>query len=149
MLRRLTFSQDSPLWANGPSITLEVLNDLRIDNRLTESHLLSFCLKYSVSYTDAFDKFDAIVTPSSTRVTQGEPIVIQSGIGAFSSKAHPKITIGGKLIPLNDEGIAVDTIYTDKELGKHAVRVDVEYTRPDGTRSTITKNVTYRVFPDR
>jgi len=82
-------------------------------------------------------------------VTQGEPIIIKSRIGAFSSKANPKITIAGELIPINDEGIAVDTIYTDKELGKHKIKVEVEYTRPDGTKSSIMEDVIYRVFPDR
>lgn len=147
MSRHWPLLHDSSIEASGTAINLEMLNKLRLDNLLTATRLLRYCDVRSAYTGDVYDKIDAIISVSSTHVTQGEPVIVLSGIGAFSSRANQKITVGGKLIKINDEGIAVDTINTRNQSGKHTIRVNIEYTRPDGRKMPITKTITYKVFP--
>jgi hypothetical protein len=141
--------KDSSIRDGGPAINLQLLNKLRIDSRLTEHHLLQYCVDQSVLTTDHFDRQDFIVGLSSTHITAGESIILFSGLGAFSLEADPKITVDGRLIKVDSEtGVAKDTLSATSQVGKHKIQVDIEYSRPDGTRVTASKSLTFRVFPE-
>ena len=68
----------------------------------------------------------------------------------FSDAAKPQITIGDKVIKLNEyDGTAVHRFTADGEPGTHSVMVKIEYYKPDGSRQYVTKYLKYTIADEK
>ena len=89
------------------------------------------------------DAVSVLVGQSSNYVMPGQDIQITAGVGAYSSSASPKISIGGSGVPVsNGQGT-----YTTKAsgAGEHSVPVTVTFTDENGKEQTKTETVKYTV----
>jgi len=72
----------------------------------------------------------------------GEQMTVTAGIGSFSKAASPTITINGQSQKADADGVAVKTFPVTSSGSVHVV---VNYTKPDGTPGTDTKDIPYTV----
>jgi hypothetical protein len=70
---------------------------------------------------------------------------LTAGIAAYSVSVGPKITIAGKDIPINENGVAVYSLRASKQADRYSIPVTTEFTKPDGQKATVMKTVHYRV----
>ena len=143
---RLAAHSDSGVLATSFSLSPEVLSKLKIDFRLTENQILSYCNKMSTAIIEPFERFEVLAGLENGHLRPGEAVEIFAGIGAFSLKADPTVKINGQVIKASREtGIALDTLTADSRPGKYKIPIEITFTRPDGSRQTIKKNLSYTV----
>ncbi|HXB05982.1 MAG TPA: GldM family protein [Puia sp.] len=121
---------------------LTILSKFQSDVKNSESQVVDYLHKQIGEVKVVFDKFDAIVSPSATYLMPGDELEIKAGIGAFSTAAKPTVTINGTNYPVNEEGVAD---FKTKVSSTGVIRVNVEYTKPDGSKAVIPKDVKYTV----
>ena len=114
--------------------------------KVIENTLITFCESKTRFIDEGYTVFSAIVGQSSNYVKAGDNIEITAGVGAFSVASKPKITIDGKDIQLNKEGVVIYKFKTPVKAGKYFKAVKMEYTKPDGTKESMTKNIEYTVI---
>jgi len=128
-----------------PSIAaLTILSKFQNDVKNSESQMIDYCHKKIGEVKVVFDHFQAIAQASSSYLMPGDKETITAGVGAFSAAAKPTITINGQVLPLNADGTAEYTTTADGA-GSKSIPVKIEYTKPDGSKETITKEVKYEV----
>ncbi|MEI9934184.1 MAG: hypothetical protein WDM71_04895 [Ferruginibacter sp.] len=71
-------------------------------------------------------------------------MTISAGVGAFNDASKPDITIDGAHVDLNNDGVAEKDI-TASGTGNQKVHVVINYTKPDGTKDQLTKDIEYTV----
>jgi hypothetical protein len=124
---------------------IATLNAFENNARILEQHVLWFCdLKCQV-FIETYDQFQAIVAQSTSYIKAGESIEINAGVGSFTKVTQPKITVNGKLIELNYDGVATATIKGSSKPGKHYVPVSIEFIKPDGKKTKVEKEIEYTV----
>jgi gliding motility-associated protein GldM len=121
---------------------LTILSKFQSDVKNSESQVIDYLHKQIGEVKVVFDKFDAIVSPSATYLMPGDELEIKAGIGAFSTAATPTVTINGTNYPVNAEGVAD---FKTKVSSTGIIHVNVEYTKPDGSKAVIPKDVKYTV----
>jgi gliding motility-associated protein GldM len=129
-----------------PVAALAMLSRLQNAIALTENRLTTYCLENCSYPVFDFVRFAPIVGQSSTYVKGGEEMSIDAGVGAFiPNSSRPQVTIDGKLIPVNANGVARFTWKAPTTPGQYSIPARIEYTDQDGNRQTITKQVAYTV----
>ena len=121
---------------------LTILSKFQSDVKNSESHVIDFLHKQIGEVKVVFDKFDAIVSPSATYMMPGEKLEIKAGIGAFSTAAKPKVFINGQSLDVGEDGTANWSTTVNSSGMAHVV---VEYTKPDGSKGSIPKDIKYTV----
>jgi hypothetical protein len=128
-----------------PSIAaLALLTQIENNIYSTEEMLLVFCHNQLRSNIRDENFPTPIVGQSSTYLRNGENIEITAGIGFFSARAKPEITVNGKLIPLNDMGYVTYKLPAGNP-GTHNVPVTLGFADQDGKKEVRTFNVKYTV----
>jgi hypothetical protein len=96
-----TFFKDIPAIA-----AMGMLNKFENSIRVTENSLISYCNQESYP-TIIHDDFNItpLINLSSTIVQPGDAITITAGIGSFCYQCAPVISVSGKNIKVNDNGI--------------------------------------------
>jgi gliding motility-associated protein GldM len=74
----------------------------------------------------------------------GENLKVYAGVGATSSAAAPQVTINGRAVSLNSDGLAEVEI-PGGGTGAHKVNVSIRYVDQDGQQQTINKVLDYAV----
>ncbi len=138
-LRKMFFMNSSTV------ASLAMLSQFQNNIKNTENRFIQFCYKKIGGGGDSFTFYSAIIGQSSSYLRKGEKIEITAGMGAFSKAALPQIIIGGRSVPLNDNGFVVYKFKASIKPGKHYVPVKIEYVDQDGKRQTIEKQVEYTV----
>lgn len=133
------------LFQDDTTITALTLDKLKIDVLLSEQAIARFCDINAVSTVDRFDRFDQLISINTQVAAPGDTIELTAGVAAYSVSVGPKITIAGKGIPINENGVAVYSFRASKQPGRYSIPVTIEFTKPDGQKATIMKNVRYRV----
>ena len=133
------------LFQGDTALTALTLDKLKIDVLLSENAIARFCDIHVASTVDRFDRFDLLVSINTQVAAPGDNIELTAGVGAFSVSAGPKITIAGKGIPINEDGVAIYSMRASKQPGRHSIPVTIQFTQPDGKKATVMKNVHYRV----
>lgn len=129
---------------------LSLLAKFENDIRNIEKEIVTYCYyKTSLGCNLIRETFQVIIGQSSNCVKAGDNLEITAGVGAFSAASQPKFTIGDKLISGDDNGIAIYKFKTPSKAGKHNKAVKIEYTRPDGSRESMTKNIEYTVIEEQ
>lgn len=123
---------------------LTILSKFQNDVKNSESQVVDYCLSQVGSVKVVFDEFQAFAGQSSQYLMPGQELEITAGVGAFSKAAKPTVTINGSNTPLGTDGAAVYKT-TVNGAGEHTVKVNIAYTKPDGTTATVTKDVNYTV----
>jgi len=127
--------------------TLSILTELQNNIKIIETKILFYCHNMigSVDGDDFFTSFEAIVGQSSSYVKTGEKIEITAGIGSFSTRGSPVITINRKNVTLSENGVAIYSFKASNKPGKHFVPVTLEFTDHDGKKMTQEFAVEYTV----
>jgi gliding motility-associated protein GldM len=123
---------------------ITILSKFQNDVKNSEAQLVDYCYKQIGSVKVVYNQFEAFAGTNATYLMPGDELEIQAGIGAFSAAAKPDITINGAHQNLNADGVA-DYKTKVEGAGEHSVTVNIEYTKPDGTKTTIPKIVKYTV----
>lgn len=125
---------------------LAMLAKFENDIRNTENKLVTYCYYHTFPLTHNYEVFRVLVAQSSNYVKAGDNIEITAGVGSFSAASQPKVTIDGKVILANENGILVYKFKTPSKAGKYTKPVKMEYTKPDGTREEMIKKIEYTVI---
>jgi hypothetical protein len=133
------------LFQGDTAITALTLDKLKIDVLLSEQAIARFCDINAVSTVDRYDRFDLLISINTQVAAPGDTIELTAGVAAYSVSVGPKITIAGKGIPINENGVAVYSLRAPKQHGRYSIPVAIEFTKPDGQKATMMKNVHYRV----
>lgn len=105
----------------------------------------NWCLKQIGTNDDGYDKFMAIASQNSTHFKPNEQLEIYAGVGQFNYKTQTQVLIDNQEIKTDFEGIAEYKINVGNRKGKHSKNVSIIFTRPDGQRETVRKQITYTV----
>ncbi len=95
-----------------------------------ENQVVSFCHSQVGQVKIQFNKFEPIVTASSSYLMPNEELTIQAGVGSFNNDRSPKVFFNGNSAQMNENGVGT---YKNKVNSSGSVSVVVEYTKPDGS----------------
>ncbi len=122
---------------------LTLLSKFQNNVKNAENQVVTFCHEQIGAVKIKFDKTGVLVGQSSNYIMPGQEIEITAGIGAYSSAAQPKISIGGSASAVVD-GKATYKVAASGA-GKHTIPVSVTYLDQDGVSQTKTETVEYTV----
>jgi gliding motility-associated protein GldM len=122
---------------------ITILSKLQNDVRNSEAQVVEYCHKEIGEVEIIYDEFQAFAQADTRYLMQGEELVITAGIGAFSKNAQPTITIDGRSVPVKDG--AGEYKLTANEPGLYSKKVRIDFKKPDGTPSSVEKEVKYSV----
>lgn len=124
---------------------MTILSKFQNDIKTAENKVVTFCHTKVGEVKVIFDTYAAIVGQNSNYLMPGQEIEIKAGVGAFSRKAAPTITIGGSSLPIGDEGYA---LYKGQAggVGSHTIPVRISFTnQATGQQEVKEVNVEYTV----
>ena len=122
---------------------LTLLSKFENNIKNAENQVVTYCHEQIGAVKVKFDKTGVLVGQSSNYVMPGQELEITAGIGAYSSAAAPKISIGGASAPVIDGKATYKT--TASGSGPKSVSVTVSYLDQDGKEQTKTEEVKYTV----
>ena len=137
-------------WAYGyfhmtPSVaSITILSKFQNDIKNSEAQVVEYCHKEIGEVEIIYDAFQAFAQSNTQYIMPGEELVITSGIGAFSKAAKPSISIDGANVPLKEDGSAEYKMKVGGA-GNYSKKVKISFLKPDGTTSTVEKEVKYTV----
>jgi gliding motility-associated protein GldM len=123
---------------------LTILSKFQNDVKTTENKVISFCHEKVGAVEVLQDAFAAIAIANTTNALPGQEIEITAGVGGFSTKISPKISIGGQQMSIGEDGAAHYKFRADR-LGSNSIPVVIRYTDQNNKEQVITKNVEYVV----
>ncbi|MBU6158397.1 MAG: gliding motility protein GldM [Bacteroidetes bacterium] len=122
---------------------LTLLSKFQNDVKTTENKIVTEFHNKVGEVVVRFDTYAPIVGANSTYLFPGQELQISAGIGAFSKNVKPIITIGGRNIPMNDEGISVFKTNVGNSSG--SVPVKIQYKDQDGKDQVKELKIDYTV----
>lgn len=123
-----------------------LFNKLKTDILNAENKAMYFCYEQVGTTGDNFDGYSAIIGQDSKMVQPGEKINIIAGVGAFSKKAMPVITMNGAIIDINENGTAEHAFRAPLKEGKYTIPVKISFTNTiTGKNEVVEKTVKYTV----
>jgi gliding motility-associated protein GldM len=123
---------------------LTILSKFQNDVRTTENKVISFCHEKVGAVEVIQDAFAAIAIANTTNALPGQEIEITAGVGGFSTKLSPTITIGGQRVAIGTDGAAHYKFKADR-LGANSIPIMIEYTDQNGKPQRIPKTVDFVV----
>ena len=123
---------------------ITILSKFQNDVKTSENKVISFCHEQVGKVDVIQDAFAAIAIANTTNALPGQEIEITAGVGGFSTKISPRISIGGQAQTIGDDGAAHYKFKADR-LGSNSIPVNIQYTDQNGKVQNITKNVEYVV----
>ena len=123
---------------------LTILSKFQNDVKTTENKVISFCHEKVGAVEVIQDAFAALAIANTTNALPGQEIEITAGVGGFSKKISPQITIGGQTQTVGEDG-AVHYKFKASNLGSNSIPVTIKYTDQNNKEQTITKTVNYVV----
>lgn len=137
-------------WAIGyfhmtPTIAgITILSKFQNDIKNSEAQVVEYCHKEIGEVEIIYDAFQAFAQSNTQYAMPGEQLVITAGIGAFSKAVKPTVSIDGAVVPLKEDGSA-EYKTTVSAPGSYTKKVKISFLKPDGTTSTVEKEVKYTV----
>ncbi|MDE3251191.1 MAG: gliding motility protein GldM [Bacteroidota bacterium] len=123
---------------------ITILSKFQNDIKNSEAQVVEYCHKEIGEVEIIYDAFQAFAQSNTQYAMPGEQLVITAGIGAFSKAAKPTVTIDGAVVPLKEDGSA-EYKTTLSAPGSYTKKVKISFLKPDGTTSTVEKEVKYVV----
>lgn len=124
---------------------LTILSKFQNDIKTSENKVVTFCHNQVGKVEIIFDSYAAVVGQSSNYLMPGQELEITAGVGAFSKKAQPSISIGGSGISIGEDGTAHYKT-TASSIGQHSIPVHITFfNQTTNKQETIDKTITYTV----
>ncbi|WP_245645523.1 type IX secretion system motor protein PorM/GldM [Niabella ginsenosidivorans] len=128
-----------------PSVAaITILSKFQNDVKNAESQVVEFCHNKIGAVKVVYDEFQALATANAQYLLPGQEFNITAGVGAFSKNAKPTVTIDGTPVPLNSNGLAEYKTVAGGP-GTYSKKVMISFVKPDGTTSTVTRDISYTV----
>ncbi|OWY20442.1 gliding motility protein GldM [Sphingobacteriales bacterium UPWRP_1] len=126
-----------------------LLSKFKNDNISTEAIIVSRLHDKVGEVTIIYDKFQPAVIPNSTYLLQGEKFEAKIYLAASSSMARPTISVGGRVLPLDANGMATYTA-TASGTGKQSISGNITATSTTGKKESFnfTQEYTVATRPD-
>jgi gliding motility-associated protein GldM len=121
---------------------ITILNKFENDVKTSENQIVSFCHTKIGEVAVRFDKYGFVGGLSSSYLMPGEKLKVYAALGATASGAAPSISINGKPVSANADGIAETEFPVS---GSGTVNVVIRYKDQDGIDKVITKPLEYTV----
>jgi gliding motility-associated protein GldM len=121
-----------------------ILSKFQNDVKSAENQIVTYCHTQVDAVAVRFDKYGFVGGLSSSYLMPGEKVTVYSGLGATSSAAQPNITINGRPVSLNADGLATAD-FDAGGTGSHNVNVVIRYVNQEGITQTINKTLEYTV----
>ena len=123
---------------------LTILSKFQNDVKTTENKVISFCHEKVGAVEVIQDAFAAMAIANTTNALPGQEIEITAGVGGFSSKISPVITINNQRQQVGEDG-AVHYKFKADRLGSNTIPVAIQYTDQNGKIQSKTIPVNYVV----
>ena len=124
---------------------LTILSKFQNDIRNAEAQVVELCHKKVGEVKIKYDQFKAIANASSSYVMGGDEIIINAGVGAFSSAAKPTVTIDGAGATSLPDGSYEYKFNAPSAAGEYTKKVKVSFVKQDGTIASVDKDIKYTV----
>lgn len=125
---------------------MTILSKFQNDVRNSESQVVEYCLSRVGRVVFNYDQFQVIANSSATYLMPGEDLAINAGIGAYSSKATPSVTVNGAAATRTPAGDYELKTKAETSPGDYTKHVVITYTDPnDGKVKTAIKDIKYTV----
>jgi gliding motility-associated protein GldM len=137
-------------WADSyfhmtPAIaSLTILGKFQNDIKNTENDIITYCQDQIGAVAVRFDKTGVIAGTSASYVMPGDKLSIYAGVGAFSSAAHPTITINGQTVDVDANGKATKDIVVGGS-GAQSIKIGGSFKNQDGVTIPINETLNYTV----
>lgn len=115
-----------------PALAMAMLDKLQNDVLVTENTLLEYCNNHSVSSIQHYETFKPLISMNRSYVKSGQTIEVTAGVVLCRNLAIPHITIDGKPVKADEDGVAVWKFNAKTKPGKYKVVVAIEHLWPDG-----------------
>jgi gliding motility-associated protein GldM len=125
---------------------LTILSKFQNDVKNAEAQIVEYCHRKVGEVVLQYDQFQVIANSSSTYMMPGEEFTINAGIGAYSSKAVPTITVGGATATRTPNGDYELKSRAENAPGQYSKLVVVNYVDPNtGQPTSVKKEIKYTV----
>ncbi len=124
---------------------LTILSKFQNDVKVTENKIVAFCHAKVGEVVLVQDAFAAIAVADANYVLPGQDINVTAGVGGFSTKVQPQITINGTGVAIDATDGAAHYKMTSGAVGAHSIPVNITYTDQNGERKNIQKTIEYTV----
>jgi gliding motility-associated protein GldM len=122
---------------------LTLLSKFQNNVKNSENQVATYCHNQVGQVKVIMDAAAVLVGQSSNYVMPGQEVTITAGVGSYSSKAAPRITIGGASVA-TENGVGTYKV-TASGGGVRKVPVTVSYLDQNGETKTETKEIEYTV----
>lgn len=119
-----------------------ILNKFQNDVKTSENQIVTFCHNKIGEVAVRFDKYGFVGGLSSTYLMPGEKLTVYAALGATSTGAVPSISINGRPVSANADGIAESEFPVS---GSGTANVVIRYKDQDGIERVINKPLAYTV----
>jgi gliding motility-associated protein GldM len=121
---------------------ITILNKFQNDIKTSENQIVSFCHAKIGEVEVRYDKLDFVGGLSSSYLMPGEKLKVTAALGAMSSGSPSQITINGRPVALNENGVAEAEFPVG---GSGAAEVVINYKNQDGKPMQIRRSLPYTV----
>ena len=123
---------------------LTILSKFQNDVKVSENKVVAFCHEQVGKVEVQQDAYAAIAVADATYVLPGQEVNVTAGVGGFSTKVSPRISINGQGVNVDADGTAKLKI-TGSALGAHSIPVHIEYTDQNNKIIKVDKKIDYTV----
>ncbi len=124
---------------------LTILSKFQNDIKTSENKVINFCHNQVGKVEIVFDSYAAVVGQSSNYLMPGQEIEITAGVGAFSKKAQPVISINGSSVAIGEDGTAKYKT-SGGGVGSHNIPVRISFFNQNTNKTeTVEKTISYIV----
>ncbi len=121
------------------------LGTLQNSIKIFENKLVVFCNEQVSKSNGWFDTYSAIIGQNKAQLLPGQFIEITAGVGAFSLKAKPVVTIKKKLQEISEDGVAHYKARVPSTPGHYFIPVEMSFINEFGKPQTISQIIEYKV----
>lgn len=121
-----------------------ILEELLYEVTSLENSLVLYCDSQFSDDSGIFDMTSILLGQSTTHLRTGESIVIEAGVGAYSSKAEAIITVAGKNV-IVENGVGSYKMKVFGKPGKYTLPVKIDYTDQFQRHQIIQEKVEYTI----
>jgi hypothetical protein len=126
-------------------VAVSLLNQIETNVKIIENRMIQFCYYKIGANIEDFFGYSALIAINTMRAEPGAKLEITAGVGSFSRKAQPKISIDGKPCSISEDGAVHYTFIAPKASGKYKQHVKIEFMDDIGKMVVVEKDVDYSV----
>lgn len=116
----------------------------RNDLYALELQLLKICMPYTVHSADQISYLFGL---SSSIIRAGDSLTIYGGVGEFYHPSELSIQVNDRQTLGDENGFTQTVIRVPKTIGRHQVKIKVQFKRPDGRKTIWSRDLPYEVVP--